>query len=687
MSEFRVKEERQLEVHGGLIGEYRKGLFETVSNFAVKPVGLVRDSVNGYVWIAVFPKKRMKTRFFVPSSDYTRPSRFAAHLQEQYPYQVVLTADRQLWQRFITSMVDIFEESPTFQRMKFVRNLGLQSNNFNEEDPTTVSFCFGEKNLNYMGQPEKHPKNIFFPHLSATTGINYRSQPSLQKLDITFGGKEALKQYFKILVPGNEIQSILALGAAMSSFYGQVIRAVHGQVPIIVLLSEEKGLGKTSCMQSVLWATSRLNQAFNNTSSAEYILSKASTTTLLIGLDDTSSVAKEEKIFVSVFDRATYGTKAEGAKESLAEFIISTNNIHRTERLADRCLFLLFKKRDGGSSSQEEKNEAFARFNSVVSDKKPSPIDYCSSHTPYIYSDLYKSRLNHNMKLVQEVLECKPRTARSYAFALNFVDLLYDEFPGEFISLGITRQDIDTFLKNDMLPAVKELHAEPEDHHKVISRWLRGLLRQAEDWTLSDCLSRFRMIKSQKCHPPGPALAIINDDQIIAPEDDLSIQMLGRLVSAHGGVRSHDAMLKRSDVEADYVRRQENGVNRKCTIVPLALIKSDLWIALCISKYTITYVKQRIIYNLFLSKFQRLELKNGSVTPTWTLRAASRMSWNQQGYQTATTIQGRVSPLTYRVSRQLARWATIPSSGTTTTVDRVPKKWPRLYLKQLMTST
>ena len=90
------------------------------------------------------------------------------------------------------------------------------------------------------------------------------------------------------------------------------------------------------------------------------------------------------------------------------------------------------------------------------------------------------------------------------------------------------------------------------------------------------------MIKSQKCHPPGPALAIINDDQLISPEDDLSIQMLGKLVSGHGGVKSHDAMLKRSDVEADYVRRQENGVNKKCTIIPLALIKSDLWISLCI---------------------------------------------------------------------------------------------------------
>ena len=81
-----------VEVHGGLIGEYRKGLFEAVTNFAVQS---------------------KKTRFFVPSSDYTRPSRFAAHLQEQNPYQVVLTTVCHLWQKFITSMMDIFEESLT----------------------------------------------------------------------------------------------------------------------------------------------------------------------------------------------------------------------------------------------------------------------------------------------------------------------------------------------------------------------------------------------------------------------------------------------------------------------------------------------------------------------------------------------------------------------------------------------
>ena len=107
------------------------------------------------------------------------------------------------------------------------------------------------------------------------------------------------------------------------------------------------------------------------------------------------------------------------------------------------------------------------------------------------------------------------------------------------------------------------------------------------------------MIKSQKCQPPGVALAIINGDNIIAPEDDLSIQNFGHLVSAHGGVRSHDAMLKRSDIEAEYVRRQENGVNKKCTIVPLALIKSDLWIALCLSKNTINKMKN-YIYTIYI---------------------------------------------------------------------------------------
>ena len=297
---FRVKENRQLEVSGGTIGEFKNGLFEPCSNFCFKPVGLVRDSVNGYCFIGAFPKKKLKTVFFVPTSDYQKPSKFAQHLREQYEYQVVLNVDRQMWSKFITSVVEVFEESPSFQRMKFVRNTGLQVNIFDEEDPTTASFCFGEKSLDFLGRPEKRPKNIFFPYLSSTHGITYRGAPYLENLPIRFGGKESLKQYFKILVPGNAKQCILALGAAFASFYGQVIRAVHGQVPVIVLLSEEKGLGKTSCMRALLWATSRVAHSFNNSTSPEYILSKASTTTLLIGLDDTSSVAKEEKIFVAV---------------------------------------------------------------------------------------------------------------------------------------------------------------------------------------------------------------------------------------------------------------------------------------------------------------------------------------------------------------------------------------------------
>ena len=128
-----------------------------------------------------------------------------------------------------------------------------------------------------------------------------------------------------------------------------------------------------------------------------------------------------------MFDKATYGTKGEGAKESLAPFIVSTNNLHRTERLADRCVFIVFKKGDQGEAmSQQEKNEAFTRFNKVVSDRKSSPIDFVAAHSQYIYTDLFKSRLNRNMKMVEEILECKGRTARSYGLGLTFVDLLFD---------------------------------------------------------------------------------------------------------------------------------------------------------------------------------------------------------------------------------------------------------------------
>ena len=303
---FRVREGRQLEVHNGLIGEYTtKSGFVACTNFAFRCTGLVRDDCNGYIFVAYFPRKKVKVKFFVPSVDYAKPQRFLYHLAEQYPHQVVNTAEKGLWHKFICEHIDVWENSANYKQVHFVKNIGLQVTLFDEEDMKSISFCFGNANFNYRGIQDPRPPYFFYPFLSATHGYNYRGPKFLQSLDIKFGGKEAMRQYFTVMVPGNQMQSLLALGAAMSSFYGQVIRSKFGQLPITVLLSESKGTGKSSTMKAVMWATSRCSFIYNNPSSAEFILSKASSTTLMIGLDDNQSISKEERIFISVFDRAT----------------------------------------------------------------------------------------------------------------------------------------------------------------------------------------------------------------------------------------------------------------------------------------------------------------------------------------------------------------------------------------------
>jgi hypothetical protein len=135
-----------------------------------------------------------------------------------------------------------------------------------------------------LGTVDKKPQYFFFPYLSQSCSQGYRfTTHSMTALDFHFGGKEAFRKLFSIVTPNNVCQCLLAYGAAMSAFYGRVIRTLYGQCPIIVLLSEEKGLGKTFLLKQCLWAVSHLSHVYNNATTAEYVLSKASSTTLLIG--------------------------------------------------------------------------------------------------------------------------------------------------------------------------------------------------------------------------------------------------------------------------------------------------------------------------------------------------------------------------------------------------------------------
>lgn len=172
----------------------------------------------------------------------------------------------------------------------------------------------------------------------------------------------------------------------------------------------------------------------------------------------------------SVFDGASYGTKQDGARPSLAEFIISTNMTLRNERLSDRVLFIQFRRWDH-LVSNEEKNAMTRRIKTIVSDKKESPIDYVAGLSSYIFTDQYKQRLNEHSETVQDLLECKTRTSRNYAFGLVFVDLLFDEFEEELKAVKLTREGFYHYLKTDFLPSIKPFHEEADDHIKVCC-WL-----------------------------------------------------------------------------------------------------------------------------------------------------------------------------------------------------------------------
>ena len=96
--------------------------------------------------------------------------------------------------------------------------------------------------------------------------IPCRGSRSLEDLSLNLGGKEAFKKIFTILTPNNEYNFLLGLGASLSSFHGRIVRSIHGNTPVIGLISEGKGLGKTTCMQTLMWATSRIKQIYNNPS-------------------------------------------------------------------------------------------------------------------------------------------------------------------------------------------------------------------------------------------------------------------------------------------------------------------------------------------------------------------------------------------------------------------------------------
>ena len=60
--------------------------------------------------------------------------------------------------------------------MTFATNLGIQPQLFEEDDVTSVKFCFGKICLDHEGKRDPKPDYLWYPYLSTSSGYNYREE-------------------------------------------------------------------------------------------------------------------------------------------------------------------------------------------------------------------------------------------------------------------------------------------------------------------------------------------------------------------------------------------------------------------------------------------------------------------------------------------------------------------------------
>ena len=150
---------------------------------------------------------------------------------------------------------------------------GFQEKCFDASNPDSVQFCLGpstKQYLNAQGKVECNPHYILFPYDKPTKLSDQEIKVAQLKWQKD-GGKEAFRTLFSKLnynTDGEDLEEadnnekrwafILAMSWTLSANFHQIIRAKHtqGQFPVKVIVSEEKGTGKSWCLDKCLWVGS-----------------------------------------------------------------------------------------------------------------------------------------------------------------------------------------------------------------------------------------------------------------------------------------------------------------------------------------------------------------------------------------------------------------------------------------------
>ena len=127
-----------------------------------------------------------------------------------------------------------------------------------------------------------------------------------------------------------------------------------------------------------------------------------------------------------------------------------------------------------------------------------------------LQGDRFKNRLVSNAKLMKTLLRCCSRTADNYAIVMSFVDYLFDVFGDEMAAIGMTKQAWLDFIKNEWVPALKEIHISETQRRQLVDQYLQALMKKLSSWTLNAILKTCKLTKSRQFanRAPTPVLML-----------------------------------------------------------------------------------------------------------------------------------------------------------------------------------
>ena len=417
--------------------------------------------------------------------------------------------------------------------LHMVENVGTQLT-MAHEDPKNMTrrkTVLGPKLFfNSDGSLDPSPLHYLHPSLSA----NPKSKPALRCLNITVDQTKSLRKLIMAHMPGQLWNHVGTAAMFISHSNSDLIRLKTGQHPCTVLMGE-KGVGKSWCVdlcQFLLCGSKEVDKLDPETKNIT-LKREASKTTFPMVLEDIHSVAKEESLVASIFDYATLITKDDSIQVK-SPFIFTTNRMVRCERAGDREVILKFVASD---ASPEELKSAENRYHEAMS-SPAVPVGANIAYAEYVNSAEFEEDLTFFTELQMKTNAIKKRTARGYALKDCAVKYIVMKNKDVFDELNTKwPEDYIKHLETDQREVIRASHIELSRAVPLSQRYLEGIIKMTEEWTLTERFRSLAVVSSNK-HKGSNKCKIVVAVRISEPRfkivDGVSMDIIQRVAPEAG---------------------------------------------------------------------------------------------------------------------------------------------------------